>query len=50
MECDFNLLCHGLFKIPKILIIFKILFKHLKIIIKKNFFCDFFYMSYSIMT
>ncbi len=22
-ECDFNLLCYGLFKIPKIVIIFK---------------------------
>jgi hypothetical protein len=42
MKCDFNLLCYGLFKIPKIAIILKSPFKHLKIIIKK---IDIFYMS-----
>jgi hypothetical protein len=37
MECDFNLLCYGLFKISKTVIIFKI-FKHLKIISFEIFF------------
>jgi hypothetical protein len=33
MECDFNLLRYGLFKIPKKCNYFKSFFKHLKIII-----------------
>jgi hypothetical protein len=41
MEFDFNLLCYGLFEIPKIAIIIKALFKHLKIIIKSNNFVIF---------
>jgi hypothetical protein len=35
MECDSNLLCYGLFKIPKLLIIFKTLLIIKKIYLKK---------------
>jgi hypothetical protein len=37
MECDSNLLCYGLFKIPKTVIILKALSR-----IKRKIFCDFF--------
>jgi hypothetical protein len=47
MECDFNLLCYGLFKIQKIIIILKA-FLSIKNIFFKKFFVIF-VMSYSIM-
>jgi hypothetical protein len=40
MECDFNLLCYGLLKIPEIIIILKV-FKHLKIISSDIYFIYF---------
>jgi hypothetical protein len=43
MECDFNLLCYGLFKIPKIVIILKA-FKIIKKIFIYLFFCGIFYV------
>ncbi len=46
MECDFNLLCYGLFKILKKIIIFKALLSIKK---KLYIFCDVFNMFYSIM-
>jgi hypothetical protein len=41
MECDFNLLCYGLFKIPKIIIILKALLSIKKILFKKYYFVIF---------
>jgi hypothetical protein len=37
MECDFNLLCYGLFKIPKIIIILKEFRSIKKLLFKKKF-------------
>jgi hypothetical protein len=46
MECDFNLLCYGIFLIPKLIIILKV-FLSIKKIFKKNSF-EIFFMSYCI--
>jgi hypothetical protein len=42
MECDFNLLCYGLFLIPKTIIIFKSLLSILKRFFKKKSFVIFY--------
>jgi hypothetical protein len=49
MECDFNLLCYELFKIPKTIIILEAFLSIQRKLFKKKIFCDIFYMFYNIM-